>query len=239
MKKATPNATWLHSPPEKDQLSPVLTAKCQTCYQSLAECEVSQLFDVLNMKSDHRTKQLSATSTCQKQSTPIIIEFLSCMHLLCRHWGVLQYRGANKDFRQFSKINITGFTCLHQKAADDRLQIQSKTHPLSRALWEKVKWFAATQSGVSVPTLYCDLENMTLTLSKVLRINSNTITGSQITHCKLWELHAVSLMTLRGESEKVLAECVAMLCCPNRYVPSESDAAFGMIPLDRWVLLEC
>lgn len=100
MKKGTLNATWLYSPPERDQLSPLRTAKCQTCYQSLAECEVSQLFDVLNMKSDHRTKQLSATSTCQKQSTPIIIEFLSCMHLLCRHWGVLQYRSANKDFRQ-------------------------------------------------------------------------------------------------------------------------------------------
>lgn len=43
----------------------------------------------------------------------------------------------------------------------------------------------------------------------------------------------MSLMTLKGESKKVLAECVAMLSCPNRYVPPESDAAFGMIPLDR------
>lgn len=76
----------LYSPPEEDRLSPLLTAllKCQT----LAKREVSQLFDVLNMKYDHRTKQLPATSTCQKQSTPIIIEFLSCMHLLCRHRGV-------------------------------------------------------------------------------------------------------------------------------------------------------
>lgn len=112
----------------------LLTAKCQTCYQSLAECEVSQLFDVLNMKSDHRTKQLSATSTCQKQSMPIIIEFLSCMHLLCRHWGVLQYRSANKELRQSSKINITGFSCLHQKAADDPPRIQSNVHLLSRLL---------------------------------------------------------------------------------------------------------
>lgn len=122
------NATWLYSMPEKDQLSPLITAKCQTCYQSLAECEVSQLFDVLNMKSDQRTKQLSASSTCQKQSTPVFIEFLSCMHLLCRHWGVLQYRRANKDFRQSSKINITGFSCLHQKPAVDPLQIQSDVH---------------------------------------------------------------------------------------------------------------
>lgn len=142
-----------YSPPKKDQLPSLLTAKCQTCYQSLAECEVSQLFDVLNMKSDHRTKQLSATSTCQKQSTPIIIEFLSWMHLLCRHWGVLQYCSVNKDFRQFSKINIIGFTCLHQKAAADRLQIQSKTHILSGSLWEKVKWFAASQSEVLVPNI--------------------------------------------------------------------------------------
>lgn len=191
------------------------------------------------MKSDHTTKQLSATSTCQKQSMAIIIEFLSCMHLLCRLWGALQYLIANKDFRQSSEINITRFSCLHQKAADDRLQIHSKMHLLSRLLWDKVKWFAATQSEVWGPTLYCDLENMTLTLSKFLHINSNTITGSQITHCKLWELLAVSLMTLREKARKVLAECVAMLCCPNRYVPSESDAAFGMIPLDRWVLLEC
>lgn len=114
--------------PEKDQLSPLITAKCQSCYQSSAECEISQLFDVLNMKSDHRTKQLSATSTCQKQSTAIIIEFLSCIHLLWRHRGVLQYCSANKDFRQFSKINITGFTCLHQKAADDQPQIQPNMH---------------------------------------------------------------------------------------------------------------
>lgn len=120
------------SPPEKDQRAPLLTAKCQTCYRSLAECEVSQLFDVLNMKSDHRTKQLSASSTCQKQSTPIIIEFLSCMHLLCRHWGVLPYRSANKDFRQSSKINIPGFSCLHQKAVEDCLQILSEMHLLSR-----------------------------------------------------------------------------------------------------------
>ena len=156
------------------------------------------------MKSDHRTKQLSAASTCQKQSTPIIIEFLSCMPLLCRHWGALKYRSANKDFRQSSEINITGFGCLHQKAADDCLQIKSKMHLLSRLFWERVKWFAATQPKLSGPTLYCDLENMTLTLSKVLLINSNTITGSQITHCKLWELLAVSLVTLREKARRCL-----------------------------------
>ena len=109
--------------------SPVFWGKCQTCYQSLAECEVSRLFDVLNMRSDHRTKQLSASSTCQKQSTPITIEFLSYMYLLCRRWGVLQYRSVNTDFRRYSKINITGFSCLHQKAADDRLQTHSRHAP--------------------------------------------------------------------------------------------------------------
>lgn len=139
----------------EDQLSPFSTAKCQTCYQSLAECEVSQLFDVLNMKSDHRTKQLSATSTCQKQSTPIIIESLSCMHLLCRRWGVLQYCSANKDFRQSSKINITGLSRLHQKAADDREQIRSKMHLFSRLLRDEVKWFPCLQHGRECWAQHC------------------------------------------------------------------------------------
>lgn len=151
------------------------------------------------MKSDHRTKQLSASSTCQKQSTPIIIEFLSCIHLPCRHWGVLQYHSANKDFRRSSKINITGFGCLHQKAAADRLQTHFGMHLLSRRLREKVKWF---HSGALAPTLCCDLHYMTLTLSKVLHINSNTITGSQITNCKLWELHAASPVTLREKARR-------------------------------------
>ena len=57
----------------------------RTWYQAFAKCDLSQLFDVLNMKSDHRAKQMSANSMCQKQSTPITIQFLSWVHVLCRH----------------------------------------------------------------------------------------------------------------------------------------------------------
>ena len=49
----------------------------------------------------------------------------------------VQHRGANKDFRQFSKINITGFACPHQKAADDRPQRQSVDAPFVQTTLRK------------------------------------------------------------------------------------------------------
>lgn len=83
-------------------------------------------FDVLNMKSDHRTKQLSANGTCQQRSTPAISTFLSAE--VCYSLPAL-----TKISDQSTKINIAGF---HRSSQEHRRRHTS----FHFVFWYRKRW---------------------------------------------------------------------------------------------------